>query len=1052
MKYLCLDEAHIYTGTLGLEISCLLARLQVHLGDAAKDFLPIATSATLIQRGPTNDIMGIEGTDNGRGNSTNKDLLSISVDPNETKQPQLPTVRNFNGQLTTNGQLQSHQSQLQKPQLKSIPQLQQQLDPKEQMRKFFSQLFNSEFPRDKEWFLEDEFEELQPFRKETFLAFKNVDPKEMQKALMHDFPEGLSKICSLFFGKEFDKELNKDDPKEKFDKGFVKEPSKKINNNKEREVRSYLSQELKSPSFCDSFYEDVGPQIFEKIISVSEELPNIILTEESQSQSPSDLVVSLKLAKKRFHYKTGLDPHLLEGLLVLCSHAFQDKQSSKFPALGLRIHVFSRGEPRLYWSFDKKELMNEKALTQTHSLATDFVMCRKCGHQAWGGVYTPTNEDGECGEFKPLPPFYESNPLTQNEGAEILFFHKEEDIDNSLFGRTSWSKEFWRVYGKPGQLKARPIGRKNLAISKKSTHDEGFVFVRVIRHHTKKKGQTQPLQASEGSSCPSCGATSQPKLPEVISTSRAGISTDLSIYGASLLTHLDLESERRLLFFCDNRQETSFLAGFLTERHRRLNLRRAIATYVHEARKSGDDVTWDLLKTSDSPNPNDISSHRFDLAARILLSVKHKKYWGKESLPKKEEIPKSILVDLIPRDVLQVDWQEQKNSAHREFIHYKNWLMDNQSIKRKDSSSDVRIREMRENQELFQSDRGKWCLETFSKVLLIEITGLLSRDSSLLHSGIISWNLKGFKQELFQEYVKQYPETRLQAPALFTLAYWLVRKIAESGQWDIMDPYTRSHTVGKYLQKSLADIKDIIGKGLGTSKGLSTQSQVYRMVHFFSDGNKETIKYWSKKETWLHFLEKGPLERFILLDDEKYPLLKTSKLEMTSDVALYKSSRRQKILCAPLHYPIEKTPTGFQDEFWERVDKCSPHLDQQHKGHSYYKNLYLRSFTENPRLIRASEHNGMIGAKQASSIIEEFEKGRLNTLVATPTLEMGVDLPDLPIVIHRSVPPDPSNYVQRAGRAGRDPKRALLLTYCAHKSHDLVFYESPEMEFPKETE
>ena len=366
--------------------------------------------------------------------------------------------------------------------------------------------------------------------------------------------------------------------------------------------------------------------------------------------------------------------------------------------------------------------------------------------------------------------------------------------------------------------------------------------------------------------------------------------------------------------------------------------------------------------------------------------------------------------------------------------------MDNQNLREGGNStpSGERIKEMRETQELFQSDRGKWCLKIFSEVLLIEITGLLSRDSGLLNSGIISWNLKEFHPKLFDEYAHERPEARFNGKALFILADWFIRRIAASAQWGFIDRYTRNNTIGKYHQNyRLKDLKSILGKGLDTAKGHSSRSQIYRIINVLSDSDKEAMDYWSKMESWVHFIEKGPLEKFVLLEDHSRPLLKTSKLEMTGEVSIYKSSRRQETLCTPSHYPIEGMPTGKKDEIWQKADT---------KGiSSYYKNLYLRSFEETPRLIRASEHNGMIGAKQASSIIEDFGENKFNTLIATPTLEMGVDLPDLPIVIHRGVPPDPSNYVQRAGRAGRDPKRALLLTYCTHKSHDLVFYDSPEM-------
>jgi DEAD/DEAH box helicase domain-containing protein len=65
-------------------------------------------------------------------------------------------------------------------------------------------------------------------------------------------------------------------------------------------------------------------------------------------------------------------------------------------------------------------------------------------------------------------------------------------------------------------------------------------------------------------------------------------------------------------------------------------------------------------------------------------------------------------------------------------------------------------------------------------------------------------------------------------------------------------------------------------------------------------------------------------------------------------------------------------------------------------------------------------------------------------LVATPTLEMGIDIGDLSALVLCAVPPSTANYIQRVGRAGRKTGNALCLTLVNARPHDLYFNEAPE--------
>jgi len=96
-------------------------------------------------------------------------------------------------------------------------------------------------------------------------------------------------------------------------------------------------------------------------------------------------------------------------------------------------------------------------------------------------------------------------------------------------------------------------------------------------------------------------------------------------------------------------------------------------------------------------------------------------------------------------------------------------------------------------------------------------------------------------------------------------------------------------------------------------------------------------------------------------------------------------------------------------------------------------------------MLTAHEHSAQVPPKEREAIEEEFKKpaGKYNCLVATPTLEMGVDIGALDMVLMRNAPPKPSNYWQRAGRAGRRYRMAVIYTYCRRSNHDSYFFEDP---------
>ncbi len=88
----------------------------------------------------------------------------------------------------------------------------------------------------------------------------------------------------------------------------------------------------------------------------------------------------------------------------------------------------------------------------------------------------------------------------------------------------------------------------------------------------------------------------------------------------------------------------------------------------------------------------------------------------------------------------------------------------------------------------------------------------------------------------------------------------------------------------------------------------------------------------------------------------------------------------------------------------------------------------VAGFLKDAGLRCAHFHGGMLG-EDKRAVQEAFIRGDLDVIAATNAFGMGVDKPDVRLVIHLDTPGSLENYLQEAGRAGRDqePARCVLL-------------------------
>lgn len=126
--------------------------------------------------------------------------------------------------------------------------------------------------------------------------------------------------------------------------------------------------------------------------------------------------------------------------------------------------------------------------------------------------------------------------------------------------------------------------------------------------------------------------------------------------------------------------------------------------------------------------------------------------------------------------------------------------------------------------------------------------------------------------------------------------------------------------------------------------------------------------------------------------------------------------------------------------------KCKGTYSEETKPElNYYQQVYNRNLS--PR-VHAHEHTGLLERHDREELEKDFKQhphsNSTNVLSATSTLEMGIDIGDLNVTGNTNVPPKPSNFLQRVGRAGREKGSALVLNYAhAGEPHDMYYYEYP---------
>ena len=124
----------------------------------------------------------------------------------------------------------------------------------------------------------------------------------------------------------------------------------------------------------------------------------------------------------------------------------------------------------------------------------------------------------------------------------------------------------------------------------------------------------------------------------------------------------------------------------------------------------------------------------------------------------------------------------------------------------------------------------------------------------------------------------------------------------------------------------------------------------------------------------------------------------------------------------------------------QTVELSRARLDDRYAFH----HTFIRTTKMEPLPLAVREHTAQLTNEFGQKYQQEFVSGKVNVLSSSTTFEMGVDVGQLKTVFLRNVPPTAANYIQRAGRAGRQKEGgAFALTYARAFPHDQIHYHDP---------
>ncbi len=675
---------------------------------------------------------------------------------------------------------------------------------------------------------------------------------------------------------------------------------------------------------------------------------------------------------------------VVETLLALISEAkFPDGEGNpRFPLLFLQIQLWQRelsGIQRFVQS--EPEFTWRDSIPRDERISLPIYFCRDCGASGWLTTKKDTEQKFSADASRINRAFMDGDKEVRLMTLEL---QQNAPIDDYMNGDLSINETYY-------------VNPENLTIGAKT--DEGVIRVRTVR-----RGRTTVNnQVKLDNKCPLCMSESVAIV--------GGRTSTLSSVAVSQVMSSDFDqsdgSKRKMLTFSNSVQDAAHLAGFYEVRTYRFLFRQSIQYYLKTV---GHAITLKELQEGfkafwKERLQGDEYYYRF-MPDEFIEKVNLKENYRD---PKTGELTEKFKKEFD----LRIDWEICSEFGFMSQL--------GRTLEKMGSSAtyfhEENLKEVYRNMELWLIENRLEYVAEHQDLFLRFVNGILHRLR--IRGGIDHEFLRLYRTKQLKPYMLNWEYK--------ANVHFLNKRFGRNRM---------PHLMGyQFVKDEVLDVTTI-------RNNRANWYYAYFVRSLINPAGVMTVNPDAINDFYKKLLE--VLDNCMILDRQEAGGLVNYAIRPE---IIYVEPAVQTIKCEKCesHMYVAKSDTLTED--MHCLDfKCNDGTYNiiENSQDNYYKRVYNRETS--PR-IYAHEHTGLLERGKREAIEKEFKEHptpqSTNVLTATSTLEMGIDIGDLNVVANTGIPPKPSNFLQRVGRAGRKEGSALILNYAKSGKHDMFYFTEP---------